>query len=259
MDDSTVSPPITQLVQTGSPPQNKPSSMNTCSWTSLKQHAQHAYQNHNVQLFVFDVDHTLIEGNAGSLLVKHLFAKRIIGWELLLRLPLYTLAYRLGKLDYDRLLQYALKCWSGLSVDTLNHEAGLCYQQKIQSRLRSPAVQLIKHIQAFGGQVVLNSSSPTAILQPLADELGVQLISTQLEERDDHFTGHIIGEACYGHGKVNALKDLFGPQPCYMAFSDASNDLPLLENATIPVAITPDRKLRAEAQKRHWLVLLGKK
>jgi hypothetical protein len=39
------------------------------------------------------------------------------------------------------------------------------------------------------------------------------------------------------------------------AFSDSVNDLPLLELVGNPVAMNPDRRLRAEARRRGWQVL----
>ena len=38
-------------------------------------------------------------------------------------------------------------------------------------------------------------------------------------------------------------------------YSDSLNDLPLLERVTRPVAVDPDPKLRAEAERRGWPVI----
>ncbi|MCY1562217.1 putative phosphatase [compost metagenome] len=38
-------------------------------------------------------------------------------------------------------------------------------------------------------------------------------------------------------------------------YSDSTNDLPLLEQVTRPVAVDPDPNLRAEAEKRGWPVI----
>jgi len=38
-------------------------------------------------------------------------------------------------------------------------------------------------------------------------------------------------------------------------YSDSINDLPLLELVDTPVAVTPDDKLRAHAQKLNWQIV----
>ena len=38
-------------------------------------------------------------------------------------------------------------------------------------------------------------------------------------------------------------------------YSDSLNDLPLLEKVSRPVAVDPDPRLRAEAEKRGWPII----
>ena len=39
------------------------------------------------------------------------------------------------------------------------------------------------------------------------------------------------------------------------SYSDSHNDLPLLERVNHPVAVDPDPRLRAEAERRGWTLL----
>lgn len=100
---------------------------------------------------------------------------------------------------------------------------------------------------------VIVSASPEFLLRPIADELGVRLIGTQMDLK----TARIIGYSCYGRQKVRrVLRSQFFPDESIQNFySDSLSDTPmalcaeraflLTRKATKPVPwpkLTPGRK-----------------
>lgn len=84
--------------------------------------------------------------------------------------------------------------------------------------------------QIEGRTVSLCSASPTLLLKPFAERLGVELIATELEIVDGKLSGHILGRNCRRDEKVNRLVQRFGPlQHCHLrAWGNSSGDTELL-------------------------------
>lgn len=69
------------------------------------------------------------------------------------------------------------------------------------------------------------SASPEFLLKPLTEQLGIQLIGSQI----DKHTGKISGRCCYGKDKVKYLviSDYFPEQNIDEFYSDSLTDTPL--------------------------------
>src|SRR5690606_37695208 len=115
------------------------------------------------------------------------------------------------------------------------------------------------HVRA-GRRVVVVSSSPMEIVAPLCRYLGLEDIIATLPEVDaeGRYTGDIEFYA-YGPGKAEAIRamaDRVGIDLAEsFAYSDSITDLPMLEAVGHPVAVNPDRELRAIAEERDWQIL----
>ena len=74
---------------------------------------------------------------------------------------------------------------------------------------------------------------------------------------DGRLTGRLDGPFCHSDGKLARLRDEVGMVDLSraQAYSDAATDLPLLSACGFPVAVNPDRKLRAAAKAAGWPVL----
>ncbi|MDI9101745.1 HAD-IB family phosphatase, partial [Pseudomonas aeruginosa] len=66
-----------------------------------------------------------------------------------------------------------------------------------------------------GTTVTICSPSPSLLLRPFAEELGVHLIATELEVVDGALTGRIVGRNCRRVEKVCRLERHYGPLTQY--------------------------------------------
>lgn len=212
----------------------------------------------NIEVVFADVDHTLVDGNCGSIFSKHLFRKGLLSWRSISRIPHQTLLYKLGLLDYSVIIEQALSAWKGKSVASLEEEGRICYANQIQARLFPETKTLINLCSQNDIQLVLISASPPQLLKHMAEDLNVDMIATQLAVEHDQFTGKIDGDFCFGQGKVQLIKQWAAQKNKelnYMSFSDSISDLPMLLAAEVAVAVNPDFRLKKQAKKRNWPIL----
>jgi HAD superfamily phosphoserine phosphatase-like hydrolase len=101
------------------------------------------------------------------------------------------------------------------------------------------------------------------VTSPIARAFGIPtLIATEPEYKAGRYTGKIAGIPSFKHGKVIRVqrwlaslgKTLQDFETSHF-YSDSSNDLPLLEVVTHPIATNPSPGLLAVAQERTWPVL----
>lgn len=137
----------------------------------------------------------------------------------------------------------------------------------IQKAIQPQALELVQAHQRAGDTVIVVTATNAFVTRPIAKAFGVdELIAVELE-RDtapggtDWYTGEIAGVPSFREGKVTRVNQwltdhgLDWSQVHTTFYSDSSNDLPLLEKATVPVATNPDARLRALAQARGWRIL----
>ena len=208
----------------------------------------------NITQVFIDVDDTLINGNSGYLFAKFLYKKGAIKLKDISTLPFKMVLYKLGLLNYNTLLNSALKIWKGKHVSELESFGDEFYHQHIKKLIFNTSPKLIERLKRKPLNISLISASPIEVLSHLAKELNVRLIATQLEKSGDLFTGKIIGPLCYGSGKLELIQKSINNTNRFCALSDSITDFPMLNAADLAIAINPDFQLRKKAHKNGWAI-----
>jgi HAD superfamily hydrolase (TIGR01490 family) len=119
--------------------------------------------------------------------------------------------------------------------------------------------QLAQH-QSESTICVFVSGSFRELLQPIADDLGVEhILSINLERNGKTYTGNIIPPQTIGGGKADAI-NLFlaarggNAKECY-AYGDDISDVPMLEAVGNPRAVAGGRRLETYAKNKGWPIL----
>jgi HAD superfamily hydrolase (TIGR01490 family) len=115
-----------------------------------------------------------------------------------------------------------------------------------------------KHLDA-GQRVWLVTATPVELARIIARRLGLTgALGTVAEVRGGRYTGRLVGELMHGEAKAEAVRALAEREGLDLtrctAYSDSSNDLPMLTLAGTAVAVNPDTELRAVARSRGWQV-----
>jgi phosphatidylglycerophosphatase C len=137
----------------------------------------------------------------------------------------------------------------------------LFLDELLATRLRREVRESIDVDRAAGHLTALISASPDVYVQALGSRLGFDfVICTRLVDRPDGGKeSRVAGRNCKGQEKLAALRRHLGDTPvaweASRAYTDHISDLPLLERVGTPVAVHPERRLRAVAQARGWTTL----
>ena len=177
-------------------------------------------------LCVLDVDGTLIEEEVIDLLGKEAECEEEVA--------LLTAQAMSGELEFEVSLKKRVSLLKGLSINVFD---------KIYHNLHlsKNATQFIKVLQKNQIEVGLVSGGFTTIVERLAKDLGVSLYTAnQLEIRDDHLTGNLIGPVITREVKEETLvrwaDQLEVPIERTIAIGDGANDLKMLKRAGIGIA-----------------------
>src|SRR5581483_8103728 len=110
-----------------------------------------------------------------------------------------------------------------------------------------------------GDKVWLVTAAPIEIAQIIARRLGLTgALGTVAEHIDGVYTGALVGDMLHGPAKAEAIKAIAAREGLDLsqcsAYSDSSNDLPMLSLVGDPCAVNPDAKLRAHARAMGWRI-----
>ncbi|MGH9183398.1 MAG: HAD family hydrolase [Acidimicrobiales bacterium] len=129
---------------------------------------------------------------------------------------------------------------------------------EVATQVSPAARRVLRQHHEAGDHCVILSASPQELVEAVATQLSVAIgIGTRAKVADGRFTGDLDGPFCHSHGKLARLRDELGMVELgqSFAYSDASSDLPLLQACGYPVAVNPDRRLRAVAKAAGWPIL----
>ena len=188
------------------------------------------------RLCVLDVDGTLIEEEVIDLLGKEADCDKEV--------VLITAQAMRGELDFESSLKKRVSLLKGLSIDAFDK----IYHDL---HLSKNAAKLIKVLQVNQIEVGLVSGGFTTIVERLAKDLGISLFAAnQLEIKDDHLTGNLIGPIISREVKEERLirwaKELQVPFERTIAIGDGANDLKMLKRAGIGIGFCAKEIVKKE-------------
>lgn len=211
-------------------------------------------------LAIFDLDNTLIGGDSDSLWTEFLIEKEALGPEAREKNERFYSDYVDGRLDIEEFLRFQLEPLRRYPPQRLYRWRLSFLTEKIHPILLPKAFELLEKHRGQGHRLLIMTATNRFITEPIAALLGVEdLLATDLEMIDGHFTGRMAGVPCFREGKIrrlNAWIDSLGALPRKIWFySDSQNDIPLLDCVDDPVAVDPDPVLAAHASQHGWPVI----
>jgi HAD superfamily hydrolase (TIGR01490 family) len=218
-----------------------------------------------MNLTLFDLDGTLIETDS-----DHAFGEFLVeaGWadreRFKGRNDAFYADYLAGTLDLAAYLDFATAAWRDRAPAEAQAMRERFVREVMMPALHDAARTLVQGHQAAGDRVAIVTATNEFVTRPIADLFGVPTLIALELERDaaGRVTGRAHGVPTFREGKVTRVEQWlaslgqaradFERITCY---SDSTNDLPLLEWATHPVATNPGPALAAVAAERGWPIL----
>lgn len=214
----------------------------------------------NHKVFIFDVDRTLLKVNGSFRFYFYLLLEGFFHPFSLIPTLYYFLRCRFLKMELGLLHQVIFERFlKGEKLCDLSNKAQLFFNQCLEKLIYQPCMKFLKEAQSKNSHVILLSSSPSFLIQPLAEKLSIShWIATEYSIDHEKKLTKIL-QLIDGPAKADVLekikKQFHAIENEIIVFSDSIVDLPLLEKVGSVVAVNPDRKLRKIAMKKNWYVL----
>jgi HAD superfamily hydrolase (TIGR01490 family) len=172
--------------------------------------------------------------------------------------------YQAEKLDVDAYIRFATSAWRQRPAQEQAAASRRFIDEMIRPALHDAARALVRRHAEAGDRMAIVTATNEFITRPIAALFGVdELIATELQrDADGRVTGEVLGVPAYREGKVTRVQQWLARQglACddferITFYSDSTNDLPLLERVSHPVATNPAPALERIAAERGWPIL----
>lgn len=213
------------------------------------------------QAAFFDVDNTIMRGAsifhfAVGLARRNYFSGReILGFGA--KQLKFVLSGSEDLEDMASATSAALSFVEGRQVDELLGLGEEVFDDVMVDKLIAGSLAIAQgHLDA-GRQVWLVTATPVELAGVIASRLGLTgALGTVAEVRNGVYTGRLNGPPLHGLAKAEAIRALADRESLDLAgswaYSDSSNDIPMLSLVGHPVAVNPDPELRDHAKQHGW-------
>lgn len=217
-----------------------------------------------VELAVFDLDGTCIDGESGLLFSTWLLSRRSVSLIDAARLLWWGIRYRTHlphRQQEPR--EILIRALNKRHPDRIAELMGQFHDEVLLPRYRAEALDEVRRRKDEGMVTLLATATFYEVAEKAAAHLGVHGFIATESERDEEggYTGRVLGEVIEGKGKLSAVVTWanvhFGMHGWRIAcaYGDHHSDAQLLAAAREPYAVCPGKSLKSIAQKRSWTIL----
>ncbi|MFJ4851580.1 MULTISPECIES: HAD family hydrolase [unclassified Streptomyces] len=209
----------------------------------------------------FDLDNTVMQGAAIFHFGRGLYKRKFFRSRDLARFAWQQAYFRIaGSEDPEHMQdvrESALSIVKGHRVEELMSIGEEIYDEYMAGKIWPGTRALAQaHLDA-GQRVWLVTAAPVETATIIARRLGLTgALGTVAEHVDGIYTGRLVGEPLHGPAKAEAVRALAAAEGLELsrcaAYSDSSNDIPMLSLVGHPYAINPDTRLRKHAREMGW-------
>jgi HAD superfamily hydrolase (TIGR01490 family) len=209
----------------------------------------------------FDLDGTLVSGFTATAHASDRIRRRQARIGEVLGVLEASIRYRLGRMQFERLIVRAAGYLRGESISDLDDLGERLFLRHIASRVYPHMREIVQAHQVRGHTVVMCSSALTIHAEPVARFLGVTRVLCNHFEVDEQglLTGGIVQPVIWGAQKADAAQQFCTDngielQSSYF-YADGDEDVALMSLVGRPRPVNPRAGLAAMAATQGWPVL----
>jgi HAD superfamily hydrolase (TIGR01490 family) len=216
------------------------------------------------RLALFDLDHTLLDGDSDVLWCDFLIERGVLDREAFGTLNAQMdRDYRAGSVSTQAFCDFYVSTLAARTRREWEPLRSAFLADVVAPRIGTAARDLVRRHGDAGDLVLLTTATNRFITELTAIHLDIEhLIATECElDAVGNFTGRTLGTLNMRDGKVERLHAWLQSRgiawrDCEATFySDSINDLPLLSAVQHAVVVNPDAPLAAVAAQRGWPTL----
>lgn len=215
-----------------------------------------------MQIALFDLDHTLIPFDSGSVFTRFLAERGALPDTFAAQYLDYCHQYAAGVLDMVEMHRFTV---GSLSMHPPQRLAAWLqeFEEMVRGLIPDEARALVREHQAAGHVCALVTATTRLVAAPFGRVLGLEdvLCTEPAVDARGHVTGEIVGQPCFREHKNTHVQVWlarrgmgWGDVQRSWFYSDSSNDMALLAAVSDPVAVNPDAALHAHAVASGWPV-----
>ena len=211
----------------------------------------------------FDIDNTVVRGASLFHLARGLAARKFFTASDVATFAWQQAKFRVaGHEDMDDIssaVDAALAFVAGHRVEEVTRLGEEIFDERIEGKLYAGTIALAHDHLDLGQRVWLVSAAPVEMASIIAAKLGLTgALGTVSEVVGGVYSGRLVGAPLHGPAKAEAVRALAAREGLDLArcaaYSDSSNDIPMLTLVGQPVAVNPDSKLRRHARALGWRI-----
>jgi len=213
-----------------------------------------------MKVALFDLDHTLIEGDSDVLWMQRVAKQGRVDAA-----PLagFFRDYDAGTLDIAAYYAYTLAVFRGGRLADFAAELEAFLHEELVPILRPTVVARLEEERTAGAVCALVTATGEVASRGIAQLLGFDAhIATRHGRHAGRFDGSVCGTPAFRAGKTERVEAWLRGRGTKLDdlldssyFGDSRNDRFLMERVRRPVAVGPDETLRALASERGWEIL----
>ncbi len=211
----------------------------------------------------FDIDNTVVRGASIFYLAMGLAQRKFFTMSDVVGFVRDQVKFRVGGEDMGDMAsatETALGFVRGHAVSEVVQLGREIFDERIVGKVYPGTLAMARaHLDA-GQRVWLVSAAPVELATIIAKRLGLTgALGTVSQIERGVYTGHLVGKPLHGPAKAEAVRALADREGLDLsrcaAYSDSSNDIPMLSLVGDPCAVNPDAKLRTHARDLGWRVV----
>jgi putative phosphoserine phosphatase/1-acylglycerol-3-phosphate O-acyltransferase len=209
----------------------------------------------------FDLDRTLVAGFTVASVARDRLRRREVGAAEVLNLIQLGLEYRLGRSEFEPLIESAARSAKGRLAEDVEEMGERIFRQSTAGQIYPEMRELVRAHQRRGHTVVLSSSATSVQAEPVARYLGIEhvLCNRFVVDTDGMLTGELERPVVWGSSKATTVQQFAAKHRIDLGrsyfYADGDEDIGLMYLVGNPRPTNPGPQMSRVASRRGWPVI----
>src|ERR1041385_8861904 len=152
---------------------------------------------------VFDIDDSLLDGNAGTIFTLYLYSNREMSPSVRSQVPRALYEYARKRLGEADMVALGSRCQQGIRADRLRELAPGCFDRYIKKRITMQGLRAVRKHLLLGHLVLVASGSPQFIIDELGHFLHAhEAVGTRALIKQGLSTDELVSPIVFREGKT---------------------------------------------------------